>query len=235
MTSPLILAPIRLGLAPVWPWLLLVGTPVLGGTLGWGLARLARAAEALPWVPFQEPLALATMVPVGWVVFGLVVIGAGVGAWLAYEAQQADLVLLVGPDAIEARQGGQVERHGRDAIAGLLRDGPDVVLLAHGGGELLRGPSEASLLATASACEAMGYPWLGEGDPFAAEWHLWIDGHPDLDARSHALLRLRQVAVKAEDKVRARMLARDLGQQALAVRDGPGGQSIRRKSRSNTP
>lgn len=220
--------PIRLGLAPAVPWLLLAGTPAAAGALGWVVSRLARAAEALPWVPFQEPLALVAMVPAGWLALGLAILGLGAGAWLAREAQQDDLVLLVGPDAIEVRQGGRTEAHRRETIAGVLRDGPEVVLLGPDGGELLRARTEASLLATASACEAMGYPWLGEGDPFAADWSPWIDGHPDLGARSHDLLRLRQAALGAEDRVRARILARDLGREGVIVRDGRDGQAIRR-------
>ena len=221
--------PIRLGLSPVWPRLFLAGAPLLGGALGWGAARLAHAAEDLPWVPLQDPLALVAMVPTWWVVLGLALLGLGAGAWLAHEAQRDDLVLLVGSEAIEARQGAHVESYRRQDVAGVLRDGPDVVLLGHGGGELLRGPSEASLLATASACEAMGYPWLGEGDPFAGDWCPWIDGHPDLDARSHTLLRLRQAAVTAKDMVRTMMLARDLDREGLVVRNGRDGQAIRLK------
>ena len=227
-TVPVTDAPIRLGLSPLWPRLFLAGTPLLAGALGWGLAWLARAAAALPWVPFQGPLELVALVPVAWVAAGLALLGLGAGAWLAHEAERGDLVLLLGPEAIEARQGGWSQAFGRDEVAGVLRDGAEVVLLGHDGSELLRGPSEASLLATAAACEAMGYPWLGEGDPFAAAWRPWVDGHPDLDARAHALLRLRQAAVAAGDRVRARAHARDLRREGLVVRDGRDGQAVRR-------
>ncbi|MFF5210576.1 hypothetical protein [Streptosporangium sp. NPDC000396] len=215
------------GMPAVWLWLIRIGGAVLGFGAGFAVAPLVRWLLDLTGSA-PGPLRLAAQLPTVWAVPVLTVVGAGAGVWLASLARRQSPVVTVDGDHVAVHEGDFGLHLRCDRVGAVFTDGRDLVVLDHSEGELAR--VRATDLPTErlrEVFERFGYPWCGTADPREAEFARWVDGTPDLDEPTHALLRARKRAL-ADKQVGAAENALDgLRAVGIAVRDRDGAQQYR--------
>ncbi|MFI9556956.1 YqeB family protein [Nonomuraea endophytica] len=196
-----------------------VGGPLLGAGVLWLVKALIGWAATWPWVPFEKPVKLLAGLAEPYATAGALGLGAVGGLVLAF-------LIIVDHLGIAVDDTRAVFTHGErrwealkaDAAAVFL-DGEHVVVQGHRTEELVRTRGDLPRRADIErAFLARGYPWVA-GDPARAEFRLWADGHPDLDAAAHAFLRARQVALEKDRKDDADELRAELARLDLVVRE----------------
>lgn len=218
---------VTLRVSAAWPWLFRIGLPIVGFGLGFVVAPLVRwllsTVDAAP-----GPLRILAQLPTGWAVLVTTLIGVGVGLWLAAETRKEALALTVDHDHVGLTQAGDELYLSRDRIDAVFRDRSDLVLLDAGSTELARNKaSDLPWSQIQEAFERFGYPWRGLTDPHDAQFRRWVDGHPDLDATAHDLLRRRARALKDERSGDAGDALDQLRGHGIVVRDRDRDQQYR--------
>lgn len=215
-------------MSAVLPWGLAAVITAAGIGLGFVVAPLVRwmlsTVEAAP-----GPLRILAQLPTLWAVLVTAVLGLAAGIYVALEARKESPTVTVADDHLQIAAGGPARWIDRAEVGGVLRDGPDLVLLDPRDGELTR--MKASDLPGSRLRDAFdrhGYPWRDEpgyGDRFVA----WVDGRPDLAADAHSLLRTRAQAVAKKETAEAATLLGRLRESGVVVRDRKGRQEIRKE------
>lgn len=220
--------PIYVTMPAIWLWLFRLGTPIVGAGLGlvarpvleWVLGLVGAAPALLRAAGSMSPV-VAVLV--------LAVLGGGVGAWLAHEAESDSLHLTVGPDGLALRQAGAERFVARDRIAQVFLDRNDLVTLDPSGRQVSRnGASDLDLDAVEHALQVHGYPWKGRHDPHETDFTRWVEDHPALESSAHDLLRARSRALDDERKGAVAELDDRLRDAGYVVRDRGGAQEWRR-------
>ncbi|HYH29138.1 MAG TPA: hypothetical protein VD903_02035 [Pseudonocardia sp.] len=210
-----------------WLWLLRAGGAALGCALGFAVAPLVRWLVDLTGEA-PGPLRLAAQLPTAWAVPVLTVVGAAAGVYLAVVTRRQSPAVIVAPHHLTVRQGTSARQVDRERVGVAFTDGRDLVLLDRLEHELVR--IDATDLPTrrlVSAFEQHGFPWRGSTDPRETEFVRWVDGTPDLDAATHALLRTRKRALDDERTGAAEDALDELRARGVAVRDRGGVQQYR--------
>ncbi|AEW98394.1 YqeB family protein [Streptantibioticus cattleyicolor] len=189
---------------------------LVGAGTGRLLGPLAHWLVTLPWAPMQGPARLVAALPAP----VLYAVGAVAGLALGLVARHEQLVIrLTGDHVVLSRKGRQ---HGfaRDAVATVFRDGKDLVLLGHDGGELARQACDIDANRVADAFAAHGYRWA-KSDPHGDRFRRWVPGTPGLPAGADALLKARQTALdkKGPTADEAGELRDELARLGVVVRD----------------
>lgn len=224
----------RVSIPSGWLWLFRLG----GAALGFGLAFAVRPVtdwltDTLSIAP--GPLRLAVQIPIPWLVAVLSVVGLGVGIWVAAEAQRDSLTLTVEGEGITVEHR-DIERYlQRSRIGSMFTDPKELVVLDTDGLEIFRGPaSDLPTSRLVATLRRYDYPWVGTTDPHEADYRRWVDGHPDLDETTNALLRARHQAVRSDDRTEAERLHDRIQANGIAVRDRDKKQEYRRLPRETT-
>lgn len=210
-----------------WPWLFRLGCPVAGFGLGF------LVAPAVGWLldiagSAPGPLRVLAQLSTGWAVLVTTLLGVAAGLWLAHAARKESLSVTVTRSHVELSQAGDDHYLAGDRIGAVFRDGNDLVLLDARTAELARKKaSDLSWTRLRGAFERFDYPWRGSTDPHDSEFRRWVDGHPDLKASAHDILRTRTRALR-DGKLGAAAEAQDrLGAAGIVVRDRGGTQEYR--------
>jgi hypothetical protein len=217
-------------IAAVWSWVL----PTLGAVAGFGLGFLVR--PAFGWVTAQfdtapGPLRIAAMLPTGWAVLALAIVGAVGGAWLVAEWRAGSLILMVDETGVRLSQDGRDRFVSAGDLASSLRDGPDLVLLDGNGGELSRNRvDDLSTSKVRRALGTIGCRWI-EGNPIDPQFQRWVDGDPALPKALNDLLRSRSGAIADGQCGTVYTVTEQLRSAGIAVRDRGGVQEYRTVSR----
>lgn len=197
-----------------------IGFPLLGAGAGWLLKLLVGWVSSLPWTPFEGPLRLIGSIPPAPLTIGAVAVGVVAGLLLALLAEHYYVTVTVDDDRVTVVCRDSRQEVPREAVAGVFHDAKQLVLLGHDTGELVRRggdlPSEERLVA---AFQSHGYPWLADGDPYQEDFRRWVEGHPDLSAAAHAILKARARAVEKGDADDAEELRVELAKLGVVVRD----------------
>lgn len=136
-----------------------------GLALGALLPVLARWATELPWVPFQGPLELVASFDDPWLVWGRPILGLAAGLAFAFWVILNSPVLSIGPEEIEVRRRGQVERViQRSKVDSVHRRGSKVVIETDRGRKLFEDDVEGDKTSVRDAFISQGYPWEGPRD-----------------------------------------------------------------------
>ena len=213
-------------LPAVWSWAL----PVVGGAVMFGLGFLVKPLFGWVTTLFESapaPLRIAAMLPTGWAVFVLTLVGVLGGAWLAAQWRAGSLALTVEATGVRLSQEGRDRFVAATELASALRDGKDLVLLNADGAELSR--NQADDLSTAQvrrALETLGCRWV-DGSPIDHEFEPWVDGHPNLPGSLNELLRLRSGALTDGQAGTVYTVTEQLRAAGVAVRDRRGVQQYR--------
>ncbi|MER5969192.1 hypothetical protein ABT112_05500 [Streptomyces sp. NPDC002055] len=203
--------------APGWRSVLLCAGLVLAGAgVGWLVGLLADWVLTLPWVPMQGPVRLVGSVPVA----VLSAVGAVAGLALGLVVQHEQLVIRLSDECVELTRKGREQTFPRDAVAAVFRDGKQLVLLGHAGGELTRQECDLDAGRVAAAFTGHGYGWV-DADPHRAEFRRWVPDTPGLPEGANALLTARQKTLEkngsSDDDVRE--LREELARLGVVVRD----------------
>jgi len=199
--------------------LLLVAPPVLGVILGYFIPHIADWAASLPWFPFQGPLKLIASIPEKWAVIVTAFLGLMAGAWLTSEAIKDSLVMTISDDEVTINIKKLDQRLSKSDITSVFIDGKQLVMVGHAGLELVRESYESTPAHIANAFVKHGYPWSSDGEPFEADYRLWVENTPDLPPALNALLRAREQALCKKDTETAKEIRREAGKLGVAVRD----------------
>ncbi|MEU0007957.1 hypothetical protein ABZ079_27685 [Streptomyces sp. NPDC006314] len=187
-----------------------------GAGVGWLVALLVDWLVTLPWVPLRAPAELVASIPAPW----LPAAGSLTGLALGLVAQHEQLVIRLSDDRVVLTRKGRAQEFSRDTIAAVFRDGKQLVLLGHDGGELTRQECDLSVGRVADAFTEHGYVWAN-ADPHKDEFRRWVPDTPGLPEGANTILRARQESLEkkgsSDDDVRE--LREELARLGVVVRD----------------
>ncbi|WP_157249523.1 YqeB family protein [Nonomuraea typhae] len=199
--------------------LIWLGAPLVGAVLGWLLKLAIEWAATWPWVPFEKPIKLVAGLSEPHLTIGALALGLVAGLVLAFLFIADYVGVVVDDDRAVFTHGDDRQEVRRAEAAAVFLDGKHLVVQGHQTEELVRTRGELPEAADLErAFLAHGYPWVS-GDPLAAEFRLWADGHPDLDAAAHSYMRLRARALEKDQKDDAGELRGELARLGVVVRE----------------
>jgi hypothetical protein len=164
---------------------------LVGAGAGWLVGLLADWLVTLPWAPLQGPAELVASIPAPW----LPAAGAVTGLALGLVAQHEQLVIRLSYDRVVLTCKGRERKFPRDAVAAVFRDGKQLVLLSHDGGELTRQECDLDVGRVADAFTEHNYVWANV-DPHQDEFRRWVPGMPGLPEGANAILKARQESLE---------------------------------------
>ncbi|MFH9983453.1 hypothetical protein ACH4ND_30400 [Streptomyces sp. NPDC017179] len=189
---------------------------LVGAGVGWLVDVLADWLVTLPWAPLQGPAELVASLPAP----ALSAAGAVAGLVLGLVAQYEQLVVRLSGERVVLTRKGREQEFPRDAVATVFRDGEQLVLLGHDGGELTRQECDLDARRVADAFTEHGYAWA-DVDPHQDEFRRWVPGSPGLPESANAILKARQESLEkkspSDDDVRE--LREELARLGVVVRD----------------
>lgn len=195
-----------------------VGLAGLGVGAGIGLKAIAGWVVSLPWAPFQGPFEALERIPEPYTSIGLPIVGGLAGLVLAV-LMALDLAKLTVTDAdVTISRGGEGRTFARAAVGAVFLDGKHLVLLGTKGDELVRESVDLDKARLTESFTAHGFPWR-EGDPYEADFRMWVQDTEDMPAGANALLRARERAVDHGDKSHANDIRTELAKLGIVVRD----------------
>lgn len=187
-----------------------------GAGAGWLIGLLADWLVTLPWAPLQGPAKLVASIPAPW----LPVAGSVAGLGLGVVAQHEQVEIRLSDDRVALTHKGREQEFARDAIATAFRDGKQLVLIGHDGGELTRQECDLDVDRVAGAFTDHGYPWA-DTDPYADAFRRWVPDTPGLPEGANAVLKTRQKVLEkagsSDDDVRE--LREELARLGIVVKD----------------
>ncbi|WP_326691724.1 MULTISPECIES: hypothetical protein [unclassified Streptomyces] len=205
---------------------------LVGVGLGWLVGLLADWLLTLPWAPMRGPVELVASIPAP----GLPAAGAVAGLVLGFVAQHEQLVVRLSDDRVVLARKGREEEFSPDAIAAVFRDGKQLVLLGHDGGELTRQGCDLDAGRVADAFTERGYAWA-DSDPHKDEFRRWVPDTPGLPEGANAILKARQKSLEKKDPSDGDLqeLRAELARLGVVVRDEKRRQYWRTLRQSGPP
>lgn len=150
--------PVRLGLTGGDRTFLAVAGAVLGAAAAAVLPVVARWVEERG-APFPGPLQLLASFDSDWLVWGRPVIGLVVGVVAALLIAHHEPVLTVSRQDVLVERGESRRRIRREDVAGVFRDGKQLVLETERGRRLYQGGVEGRHEVVRAAFTDRGWPW----------------------------------------------------------------------------
>jgi hypothetical protein len=197
----------------------LVGLPLLGAALGWGLTFVVEWIAGLDWFPFQGPFRMFARMPeLAQLIVGIA-LGLVLGLVLAFFAIHEMLKVTVGRDGIHLRRGDYERAVDRADIAGVFVEDKQIVVLGQRRQELAAVEFDLDRDKLAAALRRYGYGWLPDGDPYRAEFKRWVPGADGLPPGANPVLKARAHALEKHNAGDLRELADELAELGVVVRD----------------
>jgi hypothetical protein len=205
--------------APWVPPAFLIGLPLLGAALGWGLTLIAEWIVGLPWFPFQGPLELFTNLSQPLRLVVAVAVGLVLGLVVAFFALHEMLTVTVGRDGIGLKRGDYEREIDRADVTGVFVHDKRIVVLGPRRRELANVEFDLDRDRLAAALRRHGYAWLPDGDPYASEFKRWVPGADGLPQGANAVLKARQHALEKSSHGDLRELLDELDALGVVVHD----------------
>jgi hypothetical protein len=204
------------------PWVgpaFLIGLPLVGAALGWGLTFIVEWIVGLSWFPFQGLFELFTdLSQTLQLVVGLAA-GVLLGLVVAFFVLHEMLTVTVGRDAIGLKRGDYEREIGRADVTGVFVQDKRIVVLGPRRRELANAAFDLDRDQLAAALRRYGYAWLPDGDPYAAEFKRWVPGADGLPQGANAVLKARQQALEKSSEGDLRELLDELDALGVVVHD----------------
>lgn len=200
--------------------LLYGGLPLVGGTLGFFLPRIADWAAGLPWVPWQGLFERLAGWDAWWVQLITVAVGLVAGFVLGAIAMDDTLRITVTNGDVELLKNEKTTVIPRERVAAVFLDGKELVLQDRDSLELAREKHDQLKSDTpkiGAAFRAHGYPWSDGGDPYADRFRRWVEDDPELPPAVNAVLRARAKSI--DSKADLRELRGEIAKLGYVVRD----------------
>lgn len=204
------------------PWIgpaFLIGLPLVGAALGWGLTFIVEWIVGLSWFPFQGLFELFTDLSTTLQLVVAIAVGLLLGLVLALIVVHEMLTITVGRDRIDLKRGDYEHGVDRADAAAVFVEDKRIVVLGHRRQELASVEFDLDRDKLAAALRRHGYGWLPDGDPYAAEYKRWVPGADGLPQGANAVLRARQQALEKSNAGDLRELAEELADLAVVVHD----------------
>ncbi|WP_205328457.1 hypothetical protein [Glycomyces sp. YM15] len=204
------------------PWVgpaFLIGLPLVGAALGWGLTFIVEWIVGLAWFPFQGLFELFN--DLSGTLRLIVALAAGLllGLVIALFALHEMLHITVGRDRIAFRRGDYEREIDRADVTGVFVQDKRVVALGHRRQELANVEFDLDRDKLAAALRRHGYGWHPDGDPYAAEFKRWVNGADGLPQGANAVLKARQQALEKSNTGDLRELLDELADLGVVVHD----------------
>ena len=195
-----------------------------GAGLGLLVGPSADWLVTLPWAPMQGPAKLLASVPAPW----LLVAGSLAGLALGAVAHFEQLTIRLSDDRVTLTRKGRMHTFAHADIASAFRDRKHLVLLGHGGGELVRVECDLNFDGVADAFMEHGHVWA-DADPFRDRFRRWVPDLPGLPNGANAVLRARAEPLKEKgsDADDVQELRDELARLGVVVRDEKRRQYVR--------
>lgn len=197
----------------------LIGLPLVGAALGWGLTFIVERIVGLSWFPLQGLFELFTDLSKTLQLIVAIAVGLLLGLVLALIAIHEMLTITVGRDQIDFKRGDYGRGIERADVASVFVADKRVVVLGHRRQELASVEFDLDRDKLAAALRRYGYGWLPDGDPYAAEFKRWVPGADGLPRGANAVLKARQHALEKSNAGDLRELADELADLAVVVHD----------------
>lgn len=197
----------------------LIGLPLVGAALGWGLTFIVEWIVELRWFPFQGLFDLFTDLSQTLQLIVAITVGLLLGLLLAFFAVHEMLKITVSRDRLELERGDYDRELERADVASVFVADKRVVVLGHRRQELANVEFDLDLDKLAAALRKHGYGWLPDGDPYAAEFKRWVPGADGLPQGANAVLKARQHALDKSNGGDQRELLDELADLAVVVHD----------------
>lgn len=197
----------------------LIGLPLVGAALGWGLTFIVEWIVGLRWFPLQGLFELFTDLSKTLQLVVAIAVGLALGLLLAFFAVHEMLKIDVGRDRIELKRGDYDREIERADVASVFVADKRVVVLGHRRQELANVEFDLDRDKLAAALRRHGYGWLPEGDPYAAEFKRWVPGADGLPQGANAILKARQHALEKSNGDDLGELLAELADLAVVVHD----------------
>jgi hypothetical protein len=195
------------------------GFGAAGLAVGYMLPRIADWALRLPWFPFEDTARLIHSLDGPYLKWILAFLGLLAGFVLAFIAVWESLKAAISNHEVSLEQGENRRTIPRRDIASVFLDGKELVILGTSGHELVRMPGVEHPEDLAEAFQNHGYPWSADGDPFKDRYRRWVPDLPELPPSAHALLKVRERALKEKNKKDIAELREELAKIGYIVRD----------------
>lgn len=197
---------------------ILIGFPLIGALIGWGVRPLAEWASGVGLLPFEKPTDLVASWDSSWATVATIAVGAIVGLALALYAIHDAVKVTVGPESLTLTRADSSSIFERDGLDAIFIDAKHLVLLDRRTAELAREPFDADPRRLASTLRDQQYPWF-DADPYTAAYRRWLDGAPDLTDAENFVFRTRQKSLENEDGDGLADIRHELTRLGLVVRD----------------
>ncbi|GAA2625904.1 hypothetical protein GCM10010399_66710 [Dactylosporangium fulvum] len=208
-----------LGLSRFDRMLLVLGLPVLGAGVGYGLPAAARWLLSLPWTPFAGPLRLISELDEGWGRIPTIAAGVLLGAALAFLAVHETLRVTITDAELRLAEGDKTRSVARHDVDAVFVDGNLLVVLDRESRQVVRDKLEhADRPEVEQAFRAHGYPWV-TADPYEQLFRRWVPDLPDLPPAVNAVLAARAVALSKKSATDAAELRDEVQKLGYTVRD----------------
>ena len=196
----------------------MVGLPLLGLVVGWGVLAIADWVAGLAWAPFQGPFRLVAEAPRPAAPIVVLALGAVGGLVLGLIVLRDSLVIELTEDEVTLRRGDSVTRVSRSELGSVHFDAKDLGFLDPSGRELARTASDLTPDRVRATLVEAGCPWH-DTDPWADEFRRWVEDTPDLSGAANAVLAARARALGKDEKDDAADLRRELIKLGIVLRD----------------
>lgn len=205
---------------PKWlPGALLVGLPVLGAGLGWGLNLSAEWITGLGWFPFQGLFERFTELSGTVRLSVALALGAVAGLVLAFIAVHEMLTATVDRQRLHLKRGDYDRTVEAADVASVFVEDKRLVVLGRRRQELARVEFDLNRERLAEALRRHGYAWRPGGDPYADDYRRWVPQAEGLPKGAEPLLKARQRALEKSDGGELEELRSELASLDVVVRD----------------
>lgn len=204
------------------PWVapaVLIGLPLVGAALGWGLVLIAEWITGLSWFPFQGLFELLTDLPRAVQLIGGLALGFAAGLVLGLWVVSELLTVTVGRESLRFKRGDDEQEVARGDVASVFLDGKRLVVLGHRRQELAQVEFDLDREQLVAALRRHGYAWQEGGDPYGGEFKRWVPGADGLPRGADALLKARERALEKSNEGDLRELREELAGLDVVVRD----------------
>jgi hypothetical protein len=197
----------------------LIMPAILGCVLGYFIPTIAKWIATLPWFPYLGFFKAIVLIEHNWIVYATALVGLLAGIWLTSYIFRESLVISMTDEEVHLKIKDSVQTISRSEISAVFVDGKTLVILGINSKELSRETFDPKLEEIEYAFRNHGYPWFPNGDPFEADYRLWVPDTPELSPGLHALLKAREKALKNEDMEDAKELHREASKFGITIRD----------------
>ncbi|WP_199043835.1 YqeB family protein [Glycomyces salinus] len=198
---------------------LLVGFPLLGAGLGWGLNLIAELITGLRWFPLQGLFEQFTELSGTVRLIVALAVGAAAGLVLALIGVHEMLTVTVDRRRLRLERGDYDRTVEAADVASVFVEDKRLVVLGRRRQELARVQFDLKRENLVEALRRHGYAWRPGGDPYEDDYRRWVPEAEGLPKGAEPLLKARQRALEKSEGKELEELRDELASLDVVLRD----------------